>query len=75
MNLGELMSLVFEWDPRKALSNQSKHGVSFSEAISVFDWPMAKIVPDRDHSAEEHREIIIGYSNRHRLPVVSFTEG
>ena len=27
----------FEWDPGKALANESKHGVSFFEACEVFD--------------------------------------
>ena len=26
----------FEWDPRKARSNEQKHGVSFEEASTVF---------------------------------------
>jgi uncharacterized DUF497 family protein len=26
----------FEWDPKKAKSNEKKHGVSFEEARSVF---------------------------------------
>jgi|SRR5580698_1318155 uncharacterized DUF497 family protein len=29
----------FEWDPRKALANKRKHGVSFETAAQVFDDP------------------------------------
>jgi uncharacterized DUF497 family protein len=64
----------FEWDPRKAVSNLKKHGVSFAEALTVFSDPAAKIFDDPDHSSDERREIIIGYSRRPRLLVVGFTE-
>jgi len=37
------MGVTFEWDRRKALSNQRKHGVGFEEAITVFDDPLAVI--------------------------------
>jgi uncharacterized DUF497 family protein len=64
----------FEWDPRKAGSNLKKHGVPFAEALTVFSDPAALIFDDPDHSGDERREIIIGYSRRPRLLVVSFTE-
>jgi uncharacterized DUF497 family protein len=64
----------FEWDPRKARSNLKKHGVSFAEAVTVFFDPAALIFGDPDHSGDERREIIIGYSRRPRLLVVGFTE-
>ncbi len=64
----------FEWDPRKAGSNLRKHGVSFAEALTVFSDPAARIFDDPDHSVDERREIIIGYSRRPRLLVVGFTE-
>ncbi|MGA8537898.1 MAG: BrnT family toxin [Terriglobales bacterium] len=38
------MPLAFEWDSRKAKSNQRKHGVSFDEARTVFDDVRALIV-------------------------------
>ena len=59
----------FVWDPRKAQSNVSKHGITFAEAMSVFENPMAKIVPDPEHSLDEHREILVGYSASERLLV------
>jgi uncharacterized DUF497 family protein len=67
------MSLKFEWDPRKAASNLSKHGVSFQEALTAFADPLARIFDDEDHSVEEQREIIIGHSAKERLLVVCFT--
>ncbi|MGD0871814.1 MAG: BrnT family toxin [Bryobacteraceae bacterium] len=68
------MSLVFEWDPRKARSNLRKRHVSFAEAVSVFANPLARIFPDEEHSGEEVREIIIGHSHLQRLLLVCFTE-
>ena len=67
------MSLKFEWDPRKAVSNLSKHGVSFQEALTAFGDPVARIFDDEDHSVEEQREIIIGHSAKERLLIVCFT--
>jgi uncharacterized DUF497 family protein len=46
---------VFSWDPRKAIGNLRKHGVSFEEAATVFsdleglDWD------DFEHSLSERR--------------------
>src|SRR5580704_14230602 len=68
------MSLVFEWNPRKARSNLRKHRVNFADAVSVFSNPLAKIFPDEEHSADESREIIVGHSSSNRLLLVSFIE-
>ena len=68
------MTLRFEWDARKALTIQVKHGVSFEEAMSVFTDPLARIFDDPDHSVAESREIIIGLSQKQRILVVCFTE-
>lgn len=68
------MSPTFEWDAAKASANIKKHGVSFEEASTVFDDPIAAIFDDEDHSIEEQREIIVGHSNQNRLLIVSFTE-
>lgn len=64
----------FEWNPEKARINRKDHGIDFEEAETVFDDPYARIIDDPDHSVEEHREIIIGYSDKSRLLFVSFTE-
>lgn len=45
-----------------------------SSALSVFADPLARIFDDPDHSAEEPREIIVGYSAKPRLLLVGFTE-
>jgi uncharacterized DUF497 family protein len=66
--------MQFEWDPRKALSNESKHGVSFVEASEVFDDDRSSAVPDPDHSLDESRYLIFGVSRNGRHLVVSYTE-
>jgi len=43
------MSLQFEWDKNKAFSNLKKHKVSFDEASTVFDDPLASIFYYEDH--------------------------
>lgn len=69
------MSLRFAWDPNKAVINKREHeGVTFEEAATVFRDPLAYIFDDEWHSDEEYRELIIGYSHRDRLLIVSFTE-
>jgi len=68
------MSLEFEWDPAKASENGRKHGVTFEEAATVFGDPMARIFDDPEHSSDEPREIIVGYSEQERLLLVAFTE-
>jgi uncharacterized DUF497 family protein len=67
------MSLRFEWDPKKAERNQTQHGISFEEALTVFADPLARIFPDEEHSVDELREIIIGHSEQQQLILVNFT--
>ena len=62
--------LEFEWDEQKDVANQSKHGVSFEEAKTVFSDEFARLIPDPDHSSEEERFILLGMSLRTRLLIV-----
>lgn len=62
--------LVFRWDPKKETHNQEKHGVSFEEAKSVFYDESAKLIHDPDHSEDEDRFILLGFSSALRLLVV-----
>jgi uncharacterized protein len=64
----------FEWDEAKAKANLEKHGVSFTEAKTVFGNVLAVVFDDEAHSVDERREIIIGHSQYNRLLLVSFTE-
>ena len=65
---------TFEWHSAKAVANVKAHGVSFEEAVTVFQDPLAKIHPDPDHSESERREILIGHSAQARLLLVAFTD-
>ena len=47
--------------------------MSFEEALTVFAAPLARIFDDEDHCIDEHREIIIGHSERLRVLVVCFS--
>jgi uncharacterized protein len=60
----------FEWDDQKALENVEKHGVSFGEATEVFYDPNAVEGWDLEHSHNESRFFIIGYSSSRILFVV-----
>jgi uncharacterized protein len=65
---------TFEWDAAKAAANLLQHGVSFEEAVTVFQDPLAKIHDDPDHSATERRALIVGNSAKSQSLVVSFTD-
>jgi uncharacterized DUF497 family protein len=60
----------FEWDDEKAVANIEKHGVSFGEATEVFYDPNALEGEDAEHSFDEARFFIIGYSINRILYVV-----
>ena len=63
----------FEWDPRKALDNRDKHGVTFDEAATVFRDSKALSIFDPDHSETEDRWITSGISENGRLLIVIHT--
>lgn len=62
--------LEFDWDEIKNEANKKKHGVSFEEAQSVFYDVEALLILDPEHSQEEDRFIILGFSDRARLLIV-----
>jgi hypothetical protein len=65
--------LGFSWDPRKARSNVTKHGVSFEEAQTVFSDENGLLLDDPDHSEREARYLLLGLSSSLRILVVSHT--
>ena len=65
-----MSALSFEWDPRKALANARKHGVSFDEAKSVFVDERALLIDDPDHSEDEDRFVLLGLSSSLRVLLV-----
>lgn len=60
----------FEWDPRKAASNEKKHGISFEEAQTVFYDENGRLIDDPDHSDEEDRFILLGASSQSHVLIV-----
>jgi uncharacterized DUF497 family protein len=64
-------NIEFAWDGRKARSNVVKHGVSFEEAQTVFLDENARLIDDPDHSAEEERFVLLGFSFQARCLIVS----
>ena len=60
------------WDDLKAEKNSEKHEVSFEEAASVFQNPLAHTSPD-DHPHED-RMLLIGHSEQQRLLLVVYVE-
>ena len=63
-------TLHFEWDEHKNEINRRKHHISFEEAQTVFYDDCALVIDDPEHSEEEDRFIILGFSNRANLLVV-----
>ncbi len=64
----------FEWDDQKDEINLRKHGVTFAEAATVFDDPLAITFFDPDHSQEESRFLTIGMSIDGRVLILSHTD-
>ncbi|MCL2349995.1 MAG: BrnT family toxin [Defluviitaleaceae bacterium] len=60
----------FVWDAEKYEINFKKHGVLFEEAATVFEDDNALLKYDPDHSQDEDRFIILGYSKYARLLLV-----
>jgi uncharacterized protein len=64
-------NIEFAWDRLKARSNLVKHGVSFEEAQTVFLDASARLINDPDHSEDEDRFLLLGYSFQARCLIVS----
>lgn len=65
-----MSSIRFEWDPEKNEINKKKHQISFEEAQTVFYDDEAKVIDDPEHSIDEERFIILGFSKKANLLVV-----
>ncbi len=66
--------MKFEWDPAKANANESKHGVTFDEASTVFGDVLSVTGRDLEHSVGENRLITFGHSSHGHVLVVSHTD-
>lgn len=58
------------WDEPKDVENESRHGVSFEDASTVFPDEHALLLVDPDHSLEEDRFILMGFRASRRLLVI-----
>ena len=67
------MRFVFDWDPAKAASNLSKHGVAFEEAMGVFLDPLQLSRLDEDHGDFEERWVTLGMAGGAKLLIVVHT--
>jgi len=63
-----------KWHPPKAARNIEDHGITFEEAATIFNDPLAEIQPDLAHSIEESRFLAFGTSEQGHLLLVVFTE-
>jgi uncharacterized DUF497 family protein len=66
--------VILEWDNRKASANLRKHGVSFPEAVTALEDPLAITYRDPDHSDQEFRFLTFGLSSAGRILVMAHTE-
>ena len=62
--------ITFEWDTKKNEINKKKHQIAFDEAKSVFNDENGIVIDDPDHSVDEDRFVIIGFSNRLKILTV-----
>lgn len=62
----------FEWDPPKAAANVLSHGVSFVEAVTVFDDDFALTRKNPD-ATDEVRFVTLGLSDVGNLLVIVYT--
>ena len=67
-------AIKFEWNQKKNEDNIRKHKISFGEAKTVFWDEKAAIAHDPDHSENEDRYIIIGFSANGQLLLICFCE-
>jgi uncharacterized DUF497 family protein len=65
-----MKALRFTWDEAKAAENLRKHGVSFEEGCTVFADENARLKHDPEHSQQEDRFILLGFSAKLRLLIV-----
>ncbi len=70
MYLHKGVTMKFEWNEDKALSNIEKHAITFDEASTIFDDDEALLIFDPDHSDDEDRFILLGLSIRLNILVV-----
>lgn len=73
-NVHIAMKISFAWDDNKNRENVKKHGISFEEAVSIFQSIPFKVFYDTEHSDYEDRYVAVGLSNKGRVLVVVHIE-
>jgi uncharacterized DUF497 family protein len=68
-----MRTLRLEWSQNKARENIRRHGISFEEARTVFYEENAIEFFDQDHSFKEDRYLMVGFSSKINLLLVSYT--
>lgn len=63
-------AINFTWNEQKNEANQKKHGIAFEEARAVFYDVNARLIHDDEHSEDEERFVILGFSDKFRLLLV-----
>ncbi len=63
--------MKFEWNEDKNKLNIKKHGISFEEALEVFDDPLQISKLDKRFSYFEERWITLGLTNKQKVLVVA----
>jgi hypothetical protein len=64
-------NIKFVWDENKNKINKVKHKLSFEEAKTVFYDSEAIVFDDPEHSEDEDRFLILGFSETAKLCIVS----
>ena len=65
-----MKELKFDWNEAKNRANIRKHGVSFTEAKSVFADEYALLIADPDHSDDDDRFILLVLTAKLRILLV-----
>ena len=65
-----MSEIHFEWNKKKNEANLKKHGISFEEAKSVFYDQNAIEFFDEEHSHDEQRFLLLGFSDKLRLLLI-----
>ncbi len=65
-----MKEIHFEWNKKKDEANLKKHRISFEEAKSVFYDQNAIEFFDEEHSHDEQRFLLLGFSDKLRLLII-----
>ena len=62
----------YQWDPQKATTNRTKHGIDFADAVGVFEDPRALTLREQ-YISDEQRFVTLGMDFLGRHLVVAYT--